>query len=135
MEKIVFAAPLIVGLVLILIGGVMKIRRIKNGVLTEGIITSVAKMPGKVARVKVDLMAPVVKYNFGGKEYCTACSKFYPEGRMEFTKGKNILIRVSRKNPGKFLPAESGGMKELLLIGCGVCIMLAYAVILLRYGI
>lgn len=135
MEKLILAAPFIIGIILVLAGVGMKLWRRKNGIVTEGIVTEVAKMPGKVARVQVDLMAPVVKYTFGGKDYCGVCAKFYPEGRMEFKKGKSILIRVSRKNPGRFLPAESGGLGELMLIGCGTCIVLAYVIIMLRYGI
>lgn len=133
MERIISAVPFILGIILILAGIGRIAYRIKGAVHTEGTITDIAKTPKKYARVKTEFVAPVVKYTVKGIEYSAISRKFYPEGVISLKKGKSVAIRVNRRNHRYFVPEESGRTAEKLLIGCGVFMIIANAVILWRY--
>ena len=133
MERFVSAVPFILGIILILAGFGRIAYRIKGALHIQGTVTDIAKTPKKYARVKTTFEAPVVKYSVKGNEYSGVSRKFYPEGVINFKKGKPIEIRVSRRNHRHFVPEESGRTPEKLLIVCGVFMIIANAVILWRY--
>lgn len=133
MGSIITAFPFITGGILIIVGLILLIRR-KSAIHTEGTIVDVARKIKRRARVQTDLESPVVKYRVGNNEYTMPSNKFFTQGIMNFKKGKSIKIRVSRRDNRRFVPEESGGMALLFLIFGGIFIILADAVILLRFG-
>ncbi|MGN0614302.1 MAG: DUF3592 domain-containing protein [Porcipelethomonas sp.] len=131
--KIILAAPIVIGLVLVFSGIFLYIRRTKLGIQTEGTITGTAKGSRKYARLKMETEAPVVRYTVKGVEYNCPASKFQAEGVNSYPKGSKIKIRVSRRNPHRFEPVQGGGTAELLLIVCGGFMVFAYIIMYLRY--
>ncbi len=125
--------PFGLGLLLILTGTGMIIYRKKGFYHISGRITGIAKRQRKYSRVKVLLEAPAVRYTLKGREYDGVSRRFYTDGIKEFKEGKSINIRVKRTNPRRFVPEESGRTAEKLVIGCGIFMIIANAVILWRY--
>ena len=132
-EKIILLSPAVIGLILILTGIFFFLKRTKSGYHTTGKIIDVKKSIKKITGVKTITHAPVVKYEIKGKEYQTVSYKFFPEDSISFKKGKTINIRVSRRNPSQFVPDETGGNAEKILIGCGSFMIIAMAVMYFRY--
>ena len=126
MEKIILLSPAVIGLILILTGIFFFLKRTKSGYHITGKIIDVKKSIKKITGVKTITHAPVVKYQ-------TVSYKFFPEDSISFKKGKTINIRVSRRNPSQFVPDETGGNAEKILIGCGSFMIIAMAVMYFRY--
>ncbi len=133
MENFIRFFPFVLGVILIIIGMGIIIYRTKGAFHAVGVITDIAKTERKQAKVQFTAEAPVVRYSLNGKEYNRVSQKFFTQGVMNFEKGKNIKIRISRRNPMHFVPDESGRMAEKLIIACGVFMILANAAILWRY--
>ena len=131
--KVILAAPVIIGIILILTGIYMFLRRTRLGIQTIGIIVGTAKYTKKQAKIKMDVEAPIVRYTVKGHEYECTADKFLMEGMNSYKKGSKINIRVSRKNPRKFQPVQSGDRAEKILISCGAFMIIAYIIMYIRY--
>lgn len=131
--KLILASPVVIGIFLILTGVFLYIRRTKLGYHTTGVITGVNKLTARRAKVKMNMESPVVRYTVKGKEYNCPADKYQVEGVSTFKKGQKIEIRVNRKNPRIFNPVTKGAVFEPFFIFGGVFIILAYAVIYVRY--
>lgn len=131
--KIILAVPVILGILLMLIGVFLYIRRTRLGIQTVGVVTGVSKMNKTYAKVKMDMESPIVKYNVKGQEYTCASYKYQAEGIVTYKKGEKINIRVSRRNPRVFAPVKSGGTAEIFLIFGGIFMIIAYIIMYLRY--
>lgn len=135
MISLVEAFPFILGILLIMTGLIMTLIRTKGNLHIEGIVTDIARITRRKAKVTVTLEAPVVRYKIGDNEYCGVAAKYMADGILDLGKGKKIKIRVNRKNHRRFVPEESGGIVEKLIISGGIFMIIANIVILLRYGI
>ena len=131
--NIVLAAPIVIGIILILIGIYLFIRRTRLGIQTTGVVIGTAKYNKKQAKVKMDVEAPIVRYTVKGHQYECTASKFLMEGILNYKKGDSIPIRVSRKNPRKFQPVQSGTTAEKIFITCGTFMIIAYIIMYIRY--
>lgn len=131
--NIVIAAPIIIGLILILIGIYLFVRRTRLGIQTTGVIVGTAKYQKKQAKIKMDVEAPIVRYTVKGHEYECTAKKFLMEGTVSYQKGSVIHIRVSKKNPRNFQPVQSGDTAEKIFITCGAFMIFAYIIMYIRY--
>lgn len=131
--KMILAAPVAIGIILILIGVYLFVRRTRLGIQTTGVIVGTAKYSKKQAKIKMDVEAPIVSYIVNGHKYECTADKFLMEGMNSYKKGSKINIRVSRKNPRKFQPVQSGDTAEKILISCGTFMILAYIIMYIRY--
>lgn len=131
--NIVLAAPIVIGIILILIGIYFFIRRTRLGIQTTGIVVGTAKYNKKQAKIKMDVEAPIVKYSVNGHEYECTADKFLMEGMISYKKGDVIAIRVNRKNPRRFQPVQSGNTAEKILVSCGTFMIIAYIIMYIRY--
>lgn len=134
MTKLISAFPFIVGIVMILSGVLSIIFRIKGTIHTDGVIIDIAKTMKKRSRVSIDLEAPIVRYKIGSVEYRGISRRFFTEGDMNLKKGSVIKIRVNKFDHRRFVPEDSGGIAEKLLVFGGAFMIAANTVILLRYG-
>lgn len=131
--KIILALPIFIGIFLILIGVFLYIRRTRLGIHTVGVITGVNKLTANRAKVKMNMESPVVRYTVKGREYNCPADKYQVEGVSNFKKGQKIEIRVNRKNHRIFNPVTKGAVFEPFFIFGGIFVILAYAIIYVRY--
>lgn len=131
--KIILAFPVFVGIILILIGVFLYIRRTKLGIHTIGVITGVNKLTANRAKVKMKMESPVVRYTVKGQEYNCSADQYQVEGVSTFKKGQKIEIRVNRKNHRIFNLVTKGAVFEPFFIFGGIFVILAYAIIYVRY--
>lgn len=131
--NIILAFPVALGIVLLLLGVALYIRRLKFGIHTVGVITGIDKSSRKKARIKIDVEAPIVRYKINGREYNCPAEKYQTEGVSSYKKGQKINIRVNRKNPRIFNPVSSGSVWEMFFIFGGIFIIIAYVIMYVRY--
>lgn len=133
MEKFILFFPVIIGVILDVIGGLLYFKRKKFGIHVIGTVTGIAKSQTKYAGVKVTTEAPIVKYDITDQTYTAPSAKLYPEGTTIFKKGNSISIKVSRKNHRSFVPEENGSTAEKILFSCGTFMIIAFCIMYFRY--
>lgn len=133
-KTILLGVPVIIGMILIIIGAGLVIRRTRTGIQTEGVVIGRSKYSRKLHKIDTEMEAPIVKYTVQGKEYTNTAAKYKMMGTGDdLEKGDRVRIRVDRKDHRKFTLTESGGLAELILIAGGVFMIIAYTVLMVRY--
>ena len=135
MARIIFLGfPYILGVILILTGIFLFIRRTRLGIQITGTVVGRAKYSRKLHKIDTDMEAPIVKYTVNGKEYTNTADKFTMTGiDDDLPKGTTVRIRVNKRDHRRFLLVESGDLAEKLVTASGIFLMIAYTVLLIRY--
>ena len=135
MMRIIFLGfPFILGVLLILIGIFLFIKRTRMGIQITGTVVGRAKYTRKLHKIDTDMEAPIIKYTVNGQEYTNTADRFTMTGiDDDLPKGAQVRIRVNKRDHRRFVLTESGDLKEKICICAGIFVIISYTVLFLRY--